>query len=772
VKPAAARAAAVALAIAAILPSPARPDGLGDAEAGVPRLEDLLRSVDEAARRPDETMADRAQQKFQNGETQYLLGDWTHAAIQMGEALDDPGFRQGPLAATATFYLGDALRHANACGAARPYLDAYLAGNEAAHRGDALGAALDCAMRVGQRERVAPLLADAVQYYQGQLPTELRYLSAKAIYGQTELPADERFQKADAAFATVGPPLAQQAAYFQAILRVERNDLAGAAERFTACAALPAGDLRQREAHDLCVMGLGRVNAELGDFDAAVAAYAQVPLDSPSFDESLYEVAMAHGRAGQVEPALRSAETLVEVSPDTPLASRSRLLQGQLLLAQGKYEAASQLYGQVIAEYSRVRDELDAVLTLHQDPIRYFSDLLAQPGKPFATSTPMPPLALRTALERPELARAAALMQALEAEVRDVDESRAMAERIDAVLSRGDGVDAFPRLRQGYAGVQAVQNATALLQGLAATAALDAAEDAVPREARSELAQVHADRVVLEAKLQAMPRTPEAVQARLDRWRARVDALDREIFALGYALEAARAAIAGAEMWLDTHKDDPAARRGQREGFLAELRKHREVVAGYEEQLRSLRHEVALARDAAGGVEVLTGEARVRAEHQALLEQERTILAGALGQLSAGARGRYERAIGVVERLGQVGAQAAALSAWISGEARRRADGLRAQLAVEQAALAQQAVALEAVRGEARGAVGQVAFRSFGAVRQEFYGFVLKADVGLNDVAWVRKKDRVDRLQKLSMQQLEELKALDEKYKPILKEEE
>lgn len=765
-----ARAAAVALAVAASLPGPARSDPLADAEAGAPRVEDLLRAVDEAARRPDETQADRAQQKFQNGETQYLLGDWPHAAILMGEALDDAGFRGGPQAATATFYLGDALRHGNSCGAARPYLDAYVAGGEPAHRGEALAAALDCALRAEQRERADALLFEANKYFMGQLPPELRYLAAKAVYAQKELAPEERFQKADAAFAAVGPPFAQQAAYFQAVLRVERNDLAGAAERFTVCAALAAGDARQREAQDLCVMGLGRVKAELNDFDGAVAAYAQVPLDSPYFDQSLYEVASAQGRAGQVEPALRSAETLVEVSPGSPLASRSRLLQGQLLLVQGKYESASQLYGQVIEEYSRVRDELDAVLTLHQDPVRYFSDLLAQPGKPFELSTAMPPLALQAALARPELARAATLMQTLEAEVRDVEETRSMAERIDAVLSRADGIDAFPRLRQGYAGVQATQNATAMLQGMAATAALEAGADALPPEAQSELSLVHADRVLLEAKLNALPRTPEAVQLRLARLRARIEVLDRAIFALGFQVDASRASIAGAEVWLDKHKEE--SRRGQREGFLAELRKHREVVSGYEEQLRALRHEVAMARDAAGGVEGLGEEATLRAEYQGLLQQERKILEGARDQLSGGARTRHDRALAALDRLGQVSERATALSAWISGEARRRADALRAQLAVESTALTQEVAALEAVRSEARGAVGQVAFRSFGAVRQEFYGFVLKADVGLNDVAWVRKKDRVDRIQKLSIQQADELKALDQKFRPVLKEEE
>lgn len=768
-----ARAAAVALAVAALLPGSARPDALAEAEVGAARVADLLRAVDESARHPDaeEAGGEHAQQRFQSGETQYLLGDWPHAALLMGEALDDEGFRRGPQAATATFYLGDALRHGNSCGAARPYLESYIAGGEPGHRGEALAAALDCALRAGEHERAAQLLAEAGRYYQGQLPIELRYLAAKAIYQQGDLPAEARLQQADAAFAQVGPPLAQQAAYFQALVRVERNDLAGAAERFSACAALAAGDARQREAQDLCVMGLGRVKAEMGDLAGAIDAYAQVPIDSPHFDESLYEVATAQGRAGAVEPALRSAETLVEISPGSALASRSRLLQGHLLLAQGKYESASQLYGQVIEEYSRIRDELEAVLTLHQDPVRYFSDLLAQPGKPFAMSTAMPPLALEAAMTRPELARAAALMQALEAESRELDDSRAMAERLDAVLSRGDGVDAFPRLRLGYAGAQAVQNAVAVLQGQAANAALDAAEDALPAQARAELEQIHADRVAVEGQLVVLPRTVEAVRARLDRWRGRVDALDRELFGLGYAVEAARASIAGAEMWLDRHRDAPGARRGQREVFLAELRKHREVLAGYEEQLRALRHEAALARDAAGGVAGLAGEAELRAQHQALLARERTLLEPVQERLGGGDRARWERARAVDDRLVQVRAQAASLTAWISGEARRRGEGLRARLAAEQTALSQQAAALEAVRAEARSAVGQVAFRSFGAVRQEFYGYVLKADVGLNDVAWGRKKDRVERLQKLSQQQAEELQSLDRRYKPVLQEE-
>ncbi|HET6440060.1 MAG TPA: hypothetical protein VFG59_18485 [Anaeromyxobacter sp.] len=766
-----ARAAAVALAVAALGPGPVRADPLVDAEAGAPRVEDLFRSVEEAARRPEESLGDRAQQKFGSGETQYLLGDWPHAALLLGEALDDPSFREGPQGATATFYLGDALRQAGSCGAARPYLAAYLSGGEPAHRGEALSAAVDCAVRTGHPGEAPPLLAEADRYYQGRLPAELRYLSAKAILARTDLAPDERFREADGAFAAVGPPFAQQAAYFQGVLRVERNDLAGAAERFAACAALPASDARQREVLDLCTLGVARVKAEGGDLSGAIAAYDKIPIDSPDFDESLYEAAATHGRAGQIEPALRAAETLLEVSPDSPLTSRSLLLQGQLLLRQGKYESATHVYDQVIEDYGPVRDELDAVLTLHEDPVRYFADLLSSPGKPGEVATLLPPVAVKAALARPEMARASTLMQALEAESRDLEETRALSARLGAVLSRGEGIDAFPRLRQGYAGVQAVENAVAVLQGAAATAAVEAAQGALDDSALAELSRVHAERLVLEEQLEALPRTADAVRVRLDRWRARIDGLDRQIFQLGYAVESSRASIAATEVWLESHKADLKARREQREGVAAELRKHREVLAGYEAELKALRQQIALARDAALGSGPLDAESRLRTDYLRLLSRERELLEGGRGRLTGPAQVRFDRTTAVAERLGQVSVRARALSEWLSAEARRRVDALRAQLAAEQAAVVQQTAALEATRAEARGTVGQVAYRSFGEVRQDFYRLVLRADVGLNDVAWTRKKDRVDRIQKLSMQEAEEMKALERRYRPILQEE-
>jgi len=288
---------------------------------------------------------------------------------------------------------------------------------------------------------------------------------------------------------------------------------------------------------------------------------------------------------------------------------------------------------------------------------------------------------------------------------------------------------------------------------------------------RTELERVHAERVVLEGRLDALPRTAEAAAVRLDRTRAEIDQLDRLAFQLGYQVEASRAAIAGAEVWLEAHKGDAAADRAQRDGFAAELRKHREMVDGYEAALRDLRREIALARDAAGGAAALDEEAKLRTEYLALLAQERQLVDAARGRLSRASLTRLERVGEVSDRLAGVLAQARTFEDQLSAEAGRRAAGLRTRLAAQQSALAAQEAQLAQLKGDARATVGQVAYGAFGEVRTHFYDVVLQADVGLNDVVWVRKKDRVERIQKLSVQKAEELKALEERYRPLLKEE-
>jgi tetratricopeptide (TPR) repeat protein len=718
----------------------------------------------------EESAPVRAARRYADGETQYLLGDWLHAAILISDAVEDPTFRAGREYPTAVFRLADALRRHGACGSARVRYDEYLALGAREFRGEALTGAIECAVKERRSDVLDALLAEADRTFAGNPPPEVRYLGAKAIFQRTDLASGERHERAMAAFAAVPAPYEHQAAYFQGVLLVEKGDLTGAVERFGACEAKPARDARQREVQELCAIALGRVHAELGHGPEALDAYQRVPRESPHFNDALYEIAWSYVKAKQYEPALRIASLIADLAPDSPLAPEATVLQGHLLLKLGRYAAATEAYSRVINSYAPVRDELDAILTMHEDPVRYFNELIGRQGKAFDVATVLPPVAVKLASTQKEIAVALELVSALDGSRRDVDEAYAIAERIDALLARGGGLDAFPTLQQASATAQAIQNATALLAGVAATAAIDAGAGALGPDARAELGRVHAARLALEKRLAGLPRTQEEVLARLARMRARIDGVGREAYRLGYQVEGASAAITGTELWLERRRAEISGDAEGRQELSDELRKHREAIAGYEDELRSVRQEIALARDAAAGAQALDEEAKLRGEYLGLLAREWGLVGGVREGLGAGELARIDRARTLADRLANAQTQSRAVAERVGADASRRAGELRARVALEKQAVSSQVEALDAVQLETKNMVGQIAYRSFSEVRAQFYKLVLKADLGLVDVAWARKRVRIERIQQLSAQKASELQQLDDDYRDLLRE--
>lgn len=782
------RIAAAALATAALAPWPAAAAGpQASAEAAVLAAERHLAEVERLGATPGETPAARAARKFELGEGQYLLGDWLHAAIILSEVADEPAFRGAAEHPEAVFLLAEALRRQGACGAARPRYAEVLALGATARRAQAVTGALDCAVKEQRQGDLALLLAEAERTFGPKAPPEVLYLTAKALYQRSDLAPGERAARAAAAFQEVGDPLQLHAWYFQGVLAIEQRNLHGSLQYFESCAraelpqAAPArkagapGDggaelARQVAVRDLCLLALGRVHAEMGNPSASLDWYQAVPWESPHFDEALYELAWSFVKDEKYDLAFRTASFIPDLAPDSPLAPEATVLQGHLLLRLGRYTAATDAYNHVINTYAPVRDELDAILAMREDPVRYFNELVGKQGESFDVAAVLPPVAVKWASAKDEVDDALELVESLDRARREVQASRDIASRIEALLAGGGGLDAFPGLRRAFAIAEAVENDAALLEGALVAAASAAAGRALPPDRREALLRAREGRVALEVRMRTLPRTPAEVDARLERVRQRIDRVDRSAFQAGFLVASNAAAVDGIEVYVEEHRAEIDSDPEGRQQIAEELRQHREVIRGYEEALAALRQEITLARDAALGADILGEEERLRAEYLAAVEHERELAEGARGLL-AGAQGEpFLRADALRERLAALRTRASALRGGLVADAGRRAGDLRGRLGAEQLALAGHADALDGVQAAVKELVGRTAYASFVDVRQQFYKLVLKADVGVVDVAWSRKRQRLDRIQQLSVQKSSEIELLDREYRAMLRE--
>ena len=708
----------------------------------------------------------RRNRRFAQAEIQFAVRDWLHTGILLAELVDDPEFRASRDYPRAVFLLGESLREQGACVPARARYEELLKLDAPSLHPQAIAGSMQCAVKEGRPEIVDRLASTAERVFQGNPPPELRYLAAKSLYQRTDLAPADRQARAAAALAQVTAPYQLQARYLQGVLQVEKGDLDKARETFEACSTAQGEDMSPDVA-ELCTLAVARLHADAGRPAAALDWYARVPRESPRFTEALYEIAWNYVKAKRYDEALKTAELISDLAPESPLAPEATILQGHLLLKLGRHDDAVTKYEEVISTYAPVRDEIDAILSMREDPVRYFNELIGRQGKSFDVASVLPPAAVRWATGREEVATALDIVSALDTSRRDAREAGQLAERVEAALERGDGIDAFPWLQRAYASAEALSHGAALLEGQAAAAAESAASSLEP-SARADLEQVKARRAELERRMASLPRTPEEADARLRRLRNRLAQVDRQAFQLAQAVDGLNAAITGSENWLQRYRAEITGAEDDRQKLADELREHRRTADAYAEETQKLRDEIAKARDAAAASDVLREEATLRDEYVATVAREREILHSA--RLSPAEQDALSHADEYARRLQAVRERSRIFGEKLRAEASQRAGDVKVRLATERSRLGEQTTSLDAVQVDAKDLVGRIAYQAFGQVRGQFYRLVLKADVGLVDVAWTRKRERLEKIQELSTQKATELERLDRDYRALLRE--
>jgi hypothetical protein len=185
-------------------------------------------------------------------------------------------------------------------------------------------------------------------------------------------------------------------------------------------------------------------------------------------------------------------------------------------------------------------------------------------------------------------------------------------------------------------------------------------------------------------------------------------------------------------------------------------------------EIDELRAQLAAERNNAD--KAVSGEGALREEYGKLLEQIQGVYAASRGGLPSKAQQVLLR-VDVVRADAQAVRERVGRSKGIIRErVARKAQKLREQVLLEQKLIDDYTKEAESVTAETRNLVGRIAFDSFRRVRQSFYDLVLKADVGVVDVAFQRKQDKTSSIQKLAAQKDRELRQLDEEFKDVLKD--
>ncbi|AKF80390.1 hypothetical protein MFUL124B02_11945 [Myxococcus fulvus 124B02] len=754
--------------------------------------EESLRQVEtKYSQQPEPDEAQARVRRYSDAEIQYLLGDWTAASVHFYDLVSDPEFRGHPRYADALYFLADALYQQKNDVGARLYLRELLSlpTPSPRHR-DALTRYLAISGRLNLYDDVDAYVEQARGLFGGQLPADIQYVYAKRLFRRTDLAPSERIAHTRAAFAPLaqahGGPYQLQARYHMAVLSMQAGELPiailqlqqlltpveGAAETTAPKTknkpqVRATADTDTERIRELALMSLGRLLYEAGRFDEALDWYGRVPQESESFPESLYEIAWTQVRKGNHQEAKNAVDILLLVSPESKLAPEAKLLRGHLLQKLKRYEEAIASYDELIGTFRPERDKVDVLLRANRDPVAYFERLLARTDTVPDVRTVLPPLALKYASTEHEVSSAMKTVSDIDSGRKGTLEARELAARILTALDTRK-LQTFPELQEGFTLSDSVE--TASIQVEASLVELEglSLESSLTADERARLAPLRREREALAVRFASMPATQQDLEERLRRMQARVDAVDREAFRLGAEVQGLHAIAAAVRKWVDDTRLLRQTPPEEEQEFLVQLQAEVQTLTDLQGELDRTRGRLADERN--GAAAALAGEQAIRgrfaqalrAEHAVLEEVERRQAPSGLMTRAHAVRQRGEALRGRVAQ-----AQGA-----LRGRVEQKATRIRAKVLAEQQLLERYEAEVAAVAGNAKQLVGRIAYDSVRRVRRQFYDLVLKADVGVVDVAFTEKQDKTTSIQKVSAQKAEALRALDADFRDVLSSEE
>jgi TolA-binding protein len=768
------------LVAAALFPAPAAADAqdiqarLSELEARLAEQVELLEHVGGLATdRSGFLSAQEAQKRYEDAVFSALMGDAERAALEFDVLIRSGAIASDTVRADAEWYLGETLfQLGNYVTAEEAYKHIVAQGESHPFFQGAVRRLLELYGLTGDSQAFYDLYNKFIATRRVAANAQINYTVAKSLYRQGD------WGRAKSLFLECceGSEYRPQAHYFVGTILVLQENLADAALEFRTVTESPVTSAETREVVDLSNLAYGRVQYELGNYDEATAAYLEVGRDSRYFADQLYELVWTFIKQGEAsterdqqlasyEEAIRAVEIFLLAFPEHRYAAQLKVVRGHLHMKQDRYENANAAYERVVTEYSPIRDLVAAVAVSQEQPRLFFERLAEEDALERLDREGLPPFAAEMLYSREDLSTIVDMRRELDAQRRELDVSAEIAEELDAAFA------------SGLSSLGAFQNAYETLKWLrvdqvALMSDLMALEEDYLLASTSGSTQTHVRAIQQERMLvtdvaseeqRSDMASAEREQVQADQVRAvQSQAFLVEQMALGLLTEA-EATVEYLES--GQHRVEPADVRN----LLDELDRLENALRDSIAELRPLQTEATLRRIMGKGSE--PSGAQVAGIDDAVLDnfaEVRQQLGGYRAKVTVpGAYDLFTRVDRLWDGIDSSAGRTEDVALLLAEVEQEEIVRLEREFIREANGLSRIEAGVASIYSETDQLGVDATRAGFSELTTFFNDSVMKADMGIVDVYWLRKVEVSDRIEQLNEERVELMKELDRRFEAI-----
>jgi len=708
---------------------------------------------------PGPEVADR---RLIDAQVLYELKNYEAASIILYDVVEK--YPQSPAYPEALYYLADSLFLKRDYLSSRRFFEKIVEQGPANPRyQESLQRLIDLALHTSDYSPVDGYIEKLNAMPAGKQLPSVPYVEGKYFFFR------QQYDKALATLKQIGP---DHIYYFHSLYFVGAANVGMGGEHlqdaimaFGTILKTPAKTDSQKRITEQAHLALARIYYDRGQFTNALDEYGKISTKSEFFNDALYEAAWVSIKGKDYAKAARSLDLLMLNAPDSPLIPEVKLLIGQLHIREDAYQPATETFQKTRDEYAPVHRALyDAMMKTGNAPL-YFRDLISKNLTRFDLASIVPPVAHKW-MQGEENVQHVTTLIGDEADLKkSLDESEEIIKRLDKAMTGPARVNVFPELAAARAKSIAVSNEISVVEEALAGKMSKLIGNVGGAE--SELKGLEQERDALEQKLRTLPVNAESIEERQRRARSQFNELDKRVVELQTELNGMRAsAVATRKFYEDeVGKTLPAqqqgAARAEIDGALAE-------IEGESDASDRVRKDLDDAKMSVGVDDADMQLAQeLRKKYDDVLRRLHDLDVRVRSQLSASDRAKAEQIESILDRARGVEGKVGRFNGRIDEMLDVRLKDMMAEVSDEKLKIAAYREKLGGYTTESADVGGGIMAEQFKAVTTRFYNVVVRAEVGIIDVAWALKDSSTRNTNRLVAERKRELKLLDDEFKSV-----
>jgi tetratricopeptide (TPR) repeat protein len=708
--------------------------------------------------------AAEARQRYEDAVYSYLIGEYEEAATSFFALVESEALVTKALAQDSEWYLAECLfEMGNLSTAQDAYEKIAAVGSSHPFFADAVIRELEIYGLSRDFDRVQELYRE---YFTD--PSRANYIEPNALIKYTIAKVyyrkgAEGYARAKGVFSEIQPtsPYYSRARYFMGTILASGGDYEAALREFQLAAEVEPSTAATREVQELAWLALGRLYYETGNYTQATVYYQRLDSSSEFFADQLYELAWTYIKQESWPEALQAIEIFLIAYPDHRYTMQLQITQGHLYMKDEGFEKALVSYETVVDQYTPIQQRLVELESERDSAAQIFAEM--SEGDAFANRLGLPAFAVEMLVGGEEVARAVTATEELSRQKQDLALSRDLIAEVETALS--GTVDSIGTFNRGRVGIQRVREMSLGLRSELVGAELDYLIESAPESYRPELRE-------LKERYQLLGSTTQDLQG------AETEGVDRYEMHLEQVRAVQAVAFQVQQLNADLRAEATAIQNQLRSSQLsAEDDAYAlSLIAEVNAELASSEQRLAYVQTDAVRGRVMRSVPRQGTDENS---EQWSLLAGDYDELHRLLNTYWSRTQ-TLERDGLFGqvtdlwARMVAVEQ-LAGNTHDRLNAtegeelarVRQRFSEERSIVGVTSSVLENTAADAQALAARITQDEFGRLREQFADTIMRADVGIVDVYWIRKSDVSGEATRLRQEQADRLDELDRRFQVL-----